>query len=123
MRKSLLVTADDFGMCHAINAGILRAISQGIVRSTNFLVPCPWFPHAIHLAKQHKLLAGVHLCITCDWDRYRWGPITRAESLRDDQGCFLPTHGAVAKQARESDIYEEMSAQIQRVRAMGYQPT
>jgi predicted glycoside hydrolase/deacetylase ChbG (UPF0249 family) len=123
MSKRLLVTADDFGMCHSVNAGILRAISQGIVRSTNFMVPCPWFPHAMDLAKQHRLFVGVHLCITCDWDRYRWGPITRAESLRDQHGCFLPSHDAVAKQAKESDIYEEMLAQIKRVKSMGYEPT
>jgi predicted glycoside hydrolase/deacetylase ChbG (UPF0249 family) len=123
MSKHLLVTADDFGMCHSVNAGILRAISQGIVRSTNFMVPCPWFGHALHLAKEHQLMVGVHLCITCDWDRYRWGPITRAESLRDDQGYFLSSHDAVAKQAKESDIHDEMLAQIQRVKAMGYEPT
>lgn len=123
MSKHLLVTADDFGMCHSVNAGILRAISEGIVRSTNFMVPCPWFTHAMHLAKQRRLLVGVHLCITCDWDRYRWGPITRAESLRDEHGYFLPTHDAVAKQAKESDIHEELLAQIKRVKSMGYEPT
>jgi len=123
MSKYLLVTADDFGMCHSVNAGILRAISQGIVRSTNFMVPCPWFPHAMHLAKAHRLLVGVHLCVTCDWDRFKWGPITRAESLRDDQGYFLPNHDAVAKQAKESDIHEELLAQIKRVKSMGYEPT
>jgi predicted glycoside hydrolase/deacetylase ChbG (UPF0249 family) len=123
MSKQLLVTADDFGMCHSVNAGILRAISQGIVRSTNFMVPCPWFGHALHLAKQHHLMVGVHLCITCDWDRYRWGPITRAESLRDEHGYFLPSHDAVAKQAKESEIHDEMLAQILRVKSMGYEPT
>jgi predicted glycoside hydrolase/deacetylase ChbG (UPF0249 family) len=123
MSKYLLVTADDFGMCHSVNAGILRAISRGIVRSTNFMVPCPWFTHALHLAKQHRLLVGVHLCVTCDWDRYRWGPITRAESLRDEHGYFLASHDAVAKQAKESDIHDELLAQIQRVKSMGYEPT
>src|SRR5215831_4760041 len=118
MAKQLLVTADDFGMCHSVNAGILRAISQGIVRSTNFMVPCPWFGHALHVAKQNRVLSGVHLTITCDWDRYRWGPITRADSLRDAQGYFLPSHDAVAKQAKESEIYEEMLAQIERVKSM-----
>jgi predicted glycoside hydrolase/deacetylase ChbG (UPF0249 family) len=121
--KQLLVTADDFGMCHSVNAGILRAMTQGIVRSTNFLVPCPWFHHALSVAIRHELLVGVHLCVTCDWDRYRWGPLTRAESLRDEHGFFLPTHEAVAKQAKESEIYDEMSAQIQRVKSLGYKPT
>jgi predicted glycoside hydrolase/deacetylase ChbG (UPF0249 family) len=123
MPKRLLVTSDDFGMCHSVNAGIVRAMTEGMVRSTNFLVPCPWFPHALDLAKRHRLLAGVHLCVTCDWDLYRWGPLTRAESLRDEHGYFLPDHDAVAGQATESDIHDELLAQIQRVKAMGYEPT
>jgi len=123
MSKRLLVTSDDFGMCHSVNVGIARAMTEGIVRSTNFLVPCPWFVHALELAKRHQLLVGVHLCLTCDWDLYRWGPITRAESLTDEHGYFLPSHAAVAKQAKESDIHDELLAQIKRVKAMGYEPT
>jgi predicted glycoside hydrolase/deacetylase ChbG (UPF0249 family) len=47
MGKRLLVTADDFGMCHAINAGTARVMREGVVRSSNFLVPCPWFHEAL----------------------------------------------------------------------------
>ena len=43
MRKRLLLTTDDFGMCHAVNAGTLRAMRSGVAASSNFLVPCPWF--------------------------------------------------------------------------------
>jgi predicted glycoside hydrolase/deacetylase ChbG (UPF0249 family) len=87
------------------------------------MVPCPWFVHAFEQAKQHRLLVGVHLCITCDWDLYRWGPITRAESLRGEHGYFHPNHPTVAKHAKESDIHDEMLAQIERVKAMGWEPT
>lgn len=39
--RLLIINADDFGMCHAINAGIFLAIQEGIVRSTTLMVPCP----------------------------------------------------------------------------------
>lgn len=35
MDKRLLVTADNFGMCHAINLGTVRAMCEGVVRSRN----------------------------------------------------------------------------------------
>jgi hypothetical protein len=123
MARYLLITADDFGMCHSINRGIVRAMTEGVVRSTNFLVPCPWFHEAMSLAKQHQLPAGVHLCLTCDWDHLKWCPLTRAESIVDEQGHFFGSYEELGKYAKEADIYEELKAQIERVRSTSYAPT
>jgi len=123
MAKYLLVTSDDFGMCHAVNAGITRAMSQGIVHSTNFLVPCPWFAEAFALAKDLRLKVGVHLCLTCDWDRLKWGPLTRASSLTDERGHFWPSFEALAKTANDEEMLVELEAQIERLRGLGYEPT
>jgi predicted glycoside hydrolase/deacetylase ChbG (UPF0249 family) len=121
--KYLVTTSDDFGMCHSVNVGTVRAMTAGIVRSTNFLVPCPWFHEALDLAKAHGLAAGVHLCLTCDWDRLKWGPLTRAQSLVDEHGHFFGSYAEVARYAREADIYDELKAQIERVKKLGYEPT
>jgi len=123
MGKRLLVTADDFGMCHAINAGTLRAMREGIVRSSNFLVPCPWFSEALALAEQHRLPIGVHLCVTCEWDRLRWGPLTRGASLTDALGHFHQGFGALLEQARDEEILVEYLEQIERVRRLGFEPS
>lgn len=123
MAKYLLVTSDDFGMCHAVNAGIARAMTEGIVRSTNFLVPCPWFSEASELARAHGLAVGVHLCLTCDWDRLKWGPLTRAPSLSDEHGHFRPTYAALAQTALDDEIYAELEAQIALVERLGHEPT
>ena len=60
--RLLLINADDFGMCHAINAAIFRTLTEGVVRSTTLMMPCPWALHALHLLREHPDLAfGVHL--------------------------------------------------------------
>jgi hypothetical protein len=123
MSKYLLITADDFGMCHSINRGIVRAMTEGVVSSTNLLVPCPWFHEALSLAKRHQLPAGVHLCLTCDWDHLKWGPLTRAESLVDERGHFFGSYAELGRQAKEADIYAELKAQIERVKGLGRAPT
>ena len=39
--RLLLVNADDFGMCHAVTAAIIRTLQDGIVTSCSIMVPCP----------------------------------------------------------------------------------
>jgi hypothetical protein len=108
-------------MCHAINAGTVRAMREGIARSSNFLVPCPWFNEALSLARQHQLAIGVHLCVTCEWDRLRWGPLTRGASLTDEQGHFHQTVDALLQQAQDGEILTEYLAQVARVRQLGFE--
>ncbi|HEX3774487.1 MAG TPA: ChbG/HpnK family deacetylase [Polyangiaceae bacterium] len=123
MVKRLLVTSDDFGMCHAVNAGIVRAMREGVVRATNFLVPCPWFHEALALAREHALNVGVHLCLTCDWDRLKWGPLTRAPNLCDEQGHLCQTFEPLLERASDEEIFAELAAQVARVRALGFEPS
>lgn len=123
MQKRLLVTSDDFGMCHAVNAGTVRAMQHGIVRSSNFLVPCPWFSEALLLAQRHVLPVGVHLCVTCDWDHLRWGPLTRAPGLSDEQGYLFGAYAPLLERGSDDEISHEYLAQIARVRSLGFEPT
>ena len=123
MTKRLLVTSDDFGMCHAVNAGIARSMREGIVRATNFLVPCPWFNEALALARELELPVGVHLCLTNEWDRLKWGPLTRTPSLCDAQGHFFSEYDQLLAQASDDDLLRELLAQVARVRSLGFQPT
>lgn len=127
--RLLIVNADDFGMCHAINAAILRAFQDGIVSSTSLMVPCPWAPHAMNILKEHpEVPFAVHLTIVRDFDGYRWGPLTAREkvpSLVDTTGCFyrndrLPQ---VLAQAALSEVEAEFRAQIDAVLAAQLRPT
>jgi predicted glycoside hydrolase/deacetylase ChbG (UPF0249 family) len=40
--RLLILNADDFGMCNAVNEAIVRTLEAGVVRSTSLMVPCPW---------------------------------------------------------------------------------
>jgi hypothetical protein len=38
----LVIQADDFGMCHAVNEGIERTFLEGVLTQTTAMPPCPW---------------------------------------------------------------------------------
>lgn len=122
-RKLLVITSDDLGMCHAVNTGIVRGMTQGCVTSSNLMAPCPWFPEAAALVKEHRLPVGVHLTLTCEWDRMRFGPVSRAPSLVGPDGYFWTNVPALVAHARDEDILAEFEAQIARVRSHGIEPT
>lgn len=87
----LIVKADDMGAAHGINAGTITAYKQGIVRTTNVIVPGPWFLEAAQMLRDNPGLdVGVHLAITSEWDNVKWRPLTSAPSIVDSDGYFFP---------------------------------
>ncbi len=87
----LLIQGDDMGAAHAINTATIRAYKEGILRSTNVMVPGAWFLEAVQLLNQNPGLdVGVHLCLTSEWERVKWRPLTQAPSLVDADGNFFP---------------------------------
>lgn len=122
-KKYLVITSDDFGMCHAINAGILQGLTDGVLTSTTLMAPCPWFPEAAAMTVKHGLKAGIHFCLTCEWDRMRWGPITHAPSLLAPDGYLQTNYPDLVKSAKDSEVLTELEAQVARVKASGITPT
>ena len=87
----LLVRGDDIGSSHAANIACIRSYEEGIMRSVEVMVPCPWFKEAVVMLNENPGLdVGIHLDLTSEWEFYKWGPITNAPSLVDDKGYFLP---------------------------------
>ncbi len=127
--RLLIVNADDFGMCHAVNTAIIGALTVGIVRSTSLMVPCPWMPHAAQFLREHPEIAfGVHLTAISDSVHNRWRPVSageKAPSLLDAAGYFydfehMPEFLA---QVRLDQLELEFRAQIEVVLAAGLHPT
>ena len=87
----LLVRGDDIGSSHAANIGCIESYKNGIMQSVELMPPCPWFPEAVKMLKDNpELDVGIHLAITSEWDNIKWGPLTDAPSISDEDGYFYP---------------------------------
>ena len=127
--RLLIINADDFGMCHAINEAIFRTLKEGVVCSTSLMVPCPWALHGMHFLADHpEIPFGIHLTVISEWVDYRWGPLTardKVPSLVDKAGYFynfehMPEFLA---QVRIDQLEMEFRGQIEAVLADGLKPT
>ena len=127
--RLLIVNADDFGMYHAINEAILRTLTEGVVRSTTVMAPCPRARHAMRLLRDHPDIAcGVHLTVVSEFADYRWGPLTpwdRVPSLLDETGSFYSNdrQAELLARARLDELEVEFRAQIEAVFSAGLRPT
>jgi chitin disaccharide deacetylase len=127
--RLLILNADDFGMCHSINEGILRSIRSGVVSSCTLMVPCPWSLHAMQLLTENPDIPfGVHLTAVCEHAYYRWRPLRsrdKVPSLLGESGYFFSydrIDESVA-QINRSELEIEFRAQIETVFDAGLKPT
>jgi chitin disaccharide deacetylase len=104
----LIVRADDFGMCHSVNEGIVQAFTEGIVTQASVMVPCPWFTEAAALARTHGIPAGIHQTLTCEWDFLRWRPLTSGPSLTGTDGTFYRS----VEEAHDAIEHQEAVAEL-----------
>jgi len=120
----LVVRADDMGSSHAANVACIQAHREGIARTVEVMVPCPWFNEAVEMLKENPGLdVGVHLTLTSEWDFCKWGPVTASPSLVDRQGHFYPTTsqrpnfppgtGFLEAKPNMAEVEKELRAQIE----------
>ena len=123
----LLVRADDMGVALGVNDACVRACMEGIVRSVEVLVPGPWLLDAVQRLRAHpEIDVGVHLCLTSEWERVKWRPLTVAPSLVDRDGYFYPASrqleefppgtGLYDANPKPEEIERELRAQIELLR-------
>ena len=119
----LIVNGDDFGVHHAANAGIIKAFTEGILTTASIITPTPWFAEAVMLAKEHGLPLGVELAISCEYDNYRFGPLTRAPQLSPDgKGYFFPKSPNTIQPRHAAQVSAEAVAQVERLVDAGIRP-
>lgn len=127
--RLLIINADDFGMCHAVNQAIIGTLQAGVVRSTSLMVPCPWYLHAAHFLAGHpEIPLGIHLTAIGDGAEYRWGPAPphyQAPSLVDETGCFyvFDRMAEFLAGVRLAELEREFRSQIEIVLTAGLRPT
>lgn len=121
MRRALVVTADDLGLSHGVNRGVLAAHQGGIVRSASLLVTFPASEEGAALAREAPALEiGLHIDLVEGW------PVSdpaRVPSLVDAEGRFLGLAELFRRLAtgrvRAGDVAAEVRAQVARARALG----
>ena len=125
--RVLILNADDFGMCHDQNEGVMTGLKDGVFTSSTILVTCPWFEEAADFARKNPAAdLGVHLTLTAEWDTYKWGPVLGARavpSLVDERGYLWQTVAQVYEHARLDEAEAELRAQIEKAVAAGIDVT
>jgi len=119
--KAVIVTADDLGLCHAANVGVLEALHAGAASSATLLVPAPWSREAV--ARYRGEDVGVLLSITAEHELLRFGPITHAPSLLGGDGGFAGEAADALDHADLDEVRRECRAQLERAILLGLNVT
>lgn len=126
LARSLLITADDFGIGVETSRGILELAARGAVTSTVLLVNSPFAVESVRMWNDagRPLELGWHPCLTLDSPLL---PANEVPSLVGSDGKFLGL-GALMKrllrgQVRQAEIEAEYRAQLKRfVELAGFLP-
>ncbi len=125
--RVLILHVDDAGMSYASNAGAEKALTQGASTSVSVMMPCSWVPGFVSFLKSNPQIdAGLHLTLTSEWTAYRWGPLSGKKAvpgLTDSAGYLWPDVEDVVKHASPDEVEMEMTAQLNKARSMGFEPT
>jgi predicted glycoside hydrolase/deacetylase ChbG (UPF0249 family) len=124
--RVVIFHVDDVGMSHDSNVGAIKAVTDGVATSMSIMFPCPWVSEIGKYVKEHPTVdAGIHVTLTSEWPRYRWGPLAGKKtvpSLIDPEGCLWPDVASMTT-AKPEEVEAEIRAQLDRCRTMGIEPT
>jgi predicted glycoside hydrolase/deacetylase ChbG (UPF0249 family) len=114
--KLVIISCDDLGACHSANVGVYGALRDGLATCASIMVPAPWARDAALRYRPNDDI-GVHLTLNCEYEAYRFGPITHAPSLLSGEAGF-PRHIAdLWEHADTEEVLRECRAQIERALA------
>jgi predicted glycoside hydrolase/deacetylase ChbG (UPF0249 family) len=125
--RVVVIHADDVSMCQASLDAFADLLDFGLVSSGSLMVPCPWFPATAKFCRENTGVdMGVHVTLNCEWQGYRWGPISTTDSttgLIDADGYF-PLHTELLwENLSPSAAMHEVQAQLARALAAGVDVT
>ena len=126
-KRVLIMHVDDAGMSWDSNEGTIRSIRDGVANSCSVMMPCPWVPDMVRYIKENpEVDAGLHLTMTSEWKKYRWGPLMgkpAVPTLVDEEGALWRSVALVVENASPDRIEADIRAQLDRARTMGFEPT
>jgi hypothetical protein len=124
MTRKLIVTADDYGMCNAINEAIDECLSAGVVRATCVMANMPARDAAASLRKRFPHASiGIHWTLT---QGRALRPASQIPSLVSSDGEFYPVvefrRRWLLRRVRLSQLRAELRAQYQRFHELAGAP-
>ncbi|MHB8171724.1 MAG: chitin disaccharide deacetylase [Thermincolia bacterium] len=118
--KRLIVNADDFGLSHGVNQGIIKAHGDGIVTSTTVMVNLPAAREIVEAAKFNPELGiGIHLNITFGRPLFM---VDRITSLVDEQGNLMRPE-VIWERVEPKEVAMEWEAQVGEFLSWGLKPS
>lgn len=113
--QKIIVTADDYGMCDAVDKAIDEGIENGIITTTNVMLNMETLENARSLREKYpQISVGVH------WNVTTGRPVSDAKSiptLVDEDGKFWPISIFKKKYSEgvidPSDLEHELEAQYE----------
>jgi len=121
-RKSLIVTADDFGLNSQVNEAVEKLHRAGFLTQASLMVNESGVDEAVRIAKRNPgLTVGLHLSLCA-------GRASRPSRLTDAAG-MMPESPALAgiryafDSRLDADLEREIAAQFSRFRELGFAPT
>jgi predicted glycoside hydrolase/deacetylase ChbG (UPF0249 family) len=122
-----IIHTDDIGMCQASVQAYSELWDFGLISSGATMIPCPWSLEAVKLCRENPDMdMGVHITLTSEWERYRWGPISTtdpASGMIDEEGFFYRSSEEVQEHGDPEAVSVEIQTQIERALANGIKPT
>jgi chitin disaccharide deacetylase len=91
--KTLVVTADDFGLSAEVNEAVRRAYRDGILTCASLMIGAPAAKEAVEIALRDGLPVGLHLTLV---DGQPVLPVERILDLVDNRGAFRDGLGGPA---------------------------
>ncbi len=125
-KKVIMLHADDIGMCPEANIAAKEQLTKGEIHSAAVMIPCPNAEEFINWAKENPAMdIGLHLTLTSEWKKHRWGPITpdaEVPGLLDPEDMLWRSVPEVVQHASAEEVEKEIRAQIEQSIAWGYKP-
>jgi len=125
-KKVIMLHADDIGMCPEANIAAKEQLNKGQIQSAAVMIPCPNAEEFINWAKENPTMdIGLHLTLTSEWKKHRWGPITpdaEVPGLLDPEDKLWRSVPEVVQHASAEEVEKEIRAQIEQSIAWGYRP-
>jgi predicted glycoside hydrolase/deacetylase ChbG (UPF0249 family) len=125
--RVVVIHADDVSMCQSSLNAFVDLLDCGLVSSGSLMVPCPWFPATAKFCRENpEIDMGVHITLNCEWQDYRWGPISTndpASGLVDADGYSPMAVDEIWDHANSLAAIHEAQSQLARALASGVDVT